>query len=103
MPYPLDNIAQEFRSAVLASDHTLAERLASEYARSASQAWESLSESERDTSALPAQARELLTWARGMTIVQRALLAEQIAILEKASHYWQAPAARRNSTMQVSV
>ena len=102
MPHPLDNIAQQFRSAVLASDHTLADRLASEYAQAASELWQSLSDSERESSALPEQTRELLTWARGMTIVQRAMLAEQLAILEKASRYRQALAANRNSTMQVS-
>ena len=103
MPQALDNIAQQFRAAVLASDHALADGLASEYAQSASEFWESMSDTERERSTLPAQARELLTWARGMTIVQRAMLAEQLAILEKASRYRQALAASQNSTMQVSV
>lgn len=49
--------------------------------------WESLPEPERAASPVPKQARELLSWARDVTIVQRALTIEQLSILEKACRY----------------
>ena len=103
MPAPLDNIALEFRSAVLAGDHVLAAQRVAQYAAAAAQFWQGLSEQDRAASELPAQARELLSWARGMTIVQRVITAEQLAVLEKASRYGAQPPATPVSTIQVSV
>ena len=87
MPSALDKIALEFRSAVLAGDHVRAERLVSEYRDAVTRIWRALPEESRGTSVLPKQANELLTWARGMTIVQRAILGEQLSVLEKSKHY----------------
>jgi hypothetical protein len=103
MPQALDKIAREFRGAVLASDHALAERLAGEYREALEAAWRNLPETERGASSLPQQASETFTWARGMTIVQRAMLAEQLAVLEKTKRYAAERAANRHSTIQVSL
>lgn len=106
MPAPLDNIALEFRSAVLAGEHALAMQRVAEYAGAAAAHWQMLSEEERAASELPTRARELLSWARGMTIVQRVITAEQLeqlAILEKASRYGAQRAATAVSTIQISV
>jgi hypothetical protein len=103
MPERLDRIARELRSAVLAGDHVLAERLASEYREALAEAWQGLPQSVRAASPLPAQARETLTWARGMTIVQRAMLAEQLAVLDKSIRYASDRAPSRRSTIQVSL
>jgi hypothetical protein len=103
MPQPLDKIARQLRSAILAADHVAAERVANEYALAVKEAWESLSASERARSTLPAQANELFTWARGMTIVQRAMLAEQLAVLQKSMRYGWDGSARPRPTIQMSV
>lgn len=102
MPERLDNIALEFRSAVLGGDHATAAQRLAEYARAAAEHWKTLTNEERAKSELPVQARELLSWARGMTIVQRVITAEQLAILEKASRYGVQGAAAGSSTIQVS-
>ena len=49
--------------------------------------WESLPERERATSLVPKLARELLEWARDVTIVQHTLARKQLLILEKARPY----------------
>src|SRR5579871_6180871 len=103
MPETLDKIAIAFRSAVLAADYALAERLAGEYRNALVDAWRTLPESGRETSSLPQQARENFTWARGMTIVQRAMLAEQLAVLEKTRRYAADRGAGRRSTIQVTL
>ncbi|HLG96582.1 MAG TPA: hypothetical protein VKX49_09770 [Bryobacteraceae bacterium] len=103
MPAVLDNIAFEFRSAVLAGDHVLAARRVSEYAAAVAQLWETLTQEERAASELPAQVRELLSWARGMAIVQRVIAAEQLAILQKASRYGVQQAATAHSLVEVSL
>jgi len=97
MPEQPDRIASELRSAVLAGDHLRAERLVPEYARALQAFWDRLPESERAASPVPSQARELLAWAREMTLVQRALVAEHLAIVEKASRY-RTPGAESNSS-----
>jgi F0F1-type ATP synthase membrane subunit b/b' len=102
MPAALDKVARELRGAVLAEDHASAERLAGEYRAALEEAWRALPESARAASSLPQQARETLTWARGMTIVQRAMLAEELAILDKAIRYASDRAPGR-STIQVSL
>lgn len=88
---------------MLAGDHVLAERLATEYREALAEAWQGLPQSVRAASPLPAQAHEALTWARGMTIVQRALLAEQLAVLDKSIRYASDRAPSRQSTIQVSL
>jgi len=75
------------RSALLGGDHVLANRLVSEYTDALREFWESLPESERAGSSIPQQARELLTWARDMTLVRRAIDAAQLAVVQKASRY----------------
>jgi hypothetical protein len=87
MPAPLDKLSQQFRSAVLAGDHPGAERLALQYVEALREMWESLPEAERASSLVPKRALELLAWARDVSIVQRALTHEQLAILEKACRY----------------
>ena len=42
MPEPLDNLARELRSAVLASDHEKATRLVAEYAEALGRHWTAL-------------------------------------------------------------
>jgi hypothetical protein len=83
----LDSLSLELRSVVLGGDHVLAGRLVAEYATAVREFWESLPESERAASIVPTQARELLTWARGMAVVQRAMAAEHLAIVRKAGRY----------------
>ncbi len=80
-------ISLKFRSAILAGDHALAGQLASEYALALRELWELLPEDERAASPVPQQSAELLTWAHRMTVVQRAIAKEQLAVIEKASHY----------------
>ena len=87
MAQALDKVSRQFRSAVLGGDHVLAGQLASEYAGALAEFWEALPESDRAASPIPQQARELLTWAHGMTQVQRAIAAAQLAVIEKASRY----------------
>jgi hypothetical protein len=103
MPEPLDKVARDLREAILAADHSSAERLVTEYRAALMEAWQDLSISARADSQLPQKANELLTWARGMTIVQRALLAEQLAALDKAIRYTSDRAPGRRSTIQVSL
>ena len=103
MPKPLDKIAKEFRAAVLAADHVSAARLATDYREALAEAWRSLSESDRRASTLPRQANETLIWARGMTIVQRAMLAEQLAVLDKSIRYASDRSPSQQSTIQVSL
>jgi hypothetical protein len=81
MAQSLDKVSREFRTAVLGGDHVLARQLAPEYTGALGQLWESLPESER------VAARELLVWAQQMTVVQRAVAAAQLAVIEKASQY----------------
>jgi hypothetical protein len=87
MSEALDNISREFRAAILASDHALAGRLASEYAATIEQTWLSMPEAERATSCIPQLCDELLSWAHQMTVVQRALAADQLAVIQKACRY----------------
>ena len=103
MPAALDRISHELRGAILAADHASAERLAGEYRAALEEAWRALPESARATSSLPQQATETLTWARGMTIIQRAMLAEQLAVLEKTKRFAASRATQQRSTIQVSL
>jgi hypothetical protein len=73
MPEPLDNLARELRSAVLASNHEKATRLTMEYAEALGRHWTALSRNERAASPVPKQSRELLNWAREMTLMQQAI------------------------------
>jgi primase-polymerase (primpol)-like protein len=87
MPPALHKIARELRSALLGGDQVRANQLVSEYAAAMREFWDSLPESDRVSSATPRQAAELLTWARDMTVVRRAMAAEQLGVVEKASRY----------------
>lgn len=84
---PLDKIANEFRSAILAADHTSAAGLVTEYVEAVRQAWELMPAHERAASQLPVQARELLAWAQNVTIGQRNLTSQQLEIVDIASRY----------------
>jgi hypothetical protein len=83
----LDHLALELRSAVLASNHELAASRSVDYTAALSSHWANLSGSQRANSPLPKQSLELLNWAREMTIVQQALAAQHLAIVEKANRY----------------
>jgi len=94
MPQTLDDLSLKFRSAVMAGDHALAGRLVEEYTVVLREVWMSLREEERAQSDLVDTAAELMGWARDLTVVQRALAAEQLAVIEKANHYSDGPAIR---------
>jgi hypothetical protein len=95
----LGRAARELRAAVIAADHTGAELALAHYIETLQQVWEALPEQERSGSALPARVRELLAWTREMTIIQRALTADQLGVVQKASRY-QRP-ANSHSGLQV--
>jgi|SRR5580658_420711 hypothetical protein len=98
----LDLLAGELRCAVLAVDHARADRVAREYAEALSEFWETLPASEQAVSPLPGLAHELLGWARGMTIVQRAIAAEQLASIQGTKRYHEErPRRARASSIQV--
>ena len=79
--------SRELRAAVIAVDHNAAERAASRYIEALQKFWESMPEQERAVSPVPTTARELLDWAREMTLIQRNLAADQFNVLQKASRY----------------
>ena len=79
--------SRELRAAVIAADHAAAERAACRYVEALQKLWESLPAQERAVSKVPDTARELLGWAREMTLIQRNLAADQLAALQKASRY----------------
>lgn len=83
----LERASRELREAVIAVDHSAAERAASRYVEALQKFWESLKESERAVSPVPTTARELLGWAREMTLIQRNMAADQLTVLRKASRY----------------
>ena len=83
----LERASRELRAAVIAADHSAAERAASRYVEALQRFWESLPEQERAVSPVPATARELLGWAREMTLIQRNMAADQFTVLQKASRY----------------
>lgn len=102
MPPRLDKLAGELRAAILGGDHALANRIAQEYSEAVSRHWETLPPSDRAVSPLPQLARELLTWARGMTIVQRAIAADQLALVQRTKRFQQERLGRvRTSSIQV--
>ena len=84
-----DKLAGELRAAVLAGDHARANRIVPEYAEALSQYWGTLPASDRAVSPLPKLARELLAWARGMTVVQRTIAGEQLAAVQRTRRYQQ--------------
>jgi hypothetical protein len=87
MPPALHKISRDLRSALLGGDQLRANQLVSEYAGALREFWNSLPQSDRAASSIPRQAAELLTWARDMTVVRRAMTAEQLAVVQKASRY----------------
>jgi hypothetical protein len=82
-----DKLACELRAAVLAGNHEKAERLAVQYTEAVRQLWMLLPAGERALSPLPKQSLELLAWVREMTIVQHALAAQHLAVVEKGRRY----------------
>jgi hypothetical protein len=87
MPTPQDNLAHDLRAAVLANDHEKAARLTVAYTAALREHWTLLSTQERARSPLPKQSLELLQWAREMTIMQQALAARHLALVEEAGRY----------------
>jgi hypothetical protein len=83
----LEGASRELRAAVIAHDHARADRAVSRFGEVVRDYWESLPERERAISSLPARTRELLAWAREMTLIQRNLAADQFAALQKARNY----------------
>ncbi len=83
----IHKISRELRSAVLAADQVRIGQLAAQYISAFEHVWLSLPQSEREVSQLPQQVRELMAWAREMTIIQRSLNALQLTIVEKAIRY----------------
>jgi hypothetical protein len=88
-----DNLARELRGAVLAGDHAKATRLTLEYSAALRQHWMTLSAGQRGASALPKQSLELLGWVRDMTIMQQAMAAQHLAMVQKAGRYQTARAS----------
>lgn len=86
----------------MAADYVLAGQFAADYREALIETWHSLPDSARAESSLPQQATEILTWARGMTIVHRAMLAEQLAALDKAIRYTSDATLHPRSMIQVS-
>lgn len=84
MPQPQDNLAHDLRAAVLANDHEDAKRLTMEYTSALREYWLTLSDQERADSSVPKQALELLNWVRDMTLVQQAMAAQHLAMVERA-------------------
>jgi hypothetical protein len=82
-----DHLAHELRAAVLASDHENAARLSVQYSAALQEHWMTLSAGERAASSLPTQSLELLNWVREMTLMQRALTAQHLGAIERASRY----------------
>ncbi|MGP0075351.1 MAG: hypothetical protein ACLPWF_25845 [Bryobacteraceae bacterium] len=87
MPQPLDNLARELRAAVLAVDHEKAARLSAEYSAALREHWMTLSPDECAASLLPKQSLELLNWVRDMTLMQQAMAAQHLRVIEKAMRY----------------
>jgi hypothetical protein len=90
----LDKLAKELRSAVIAGDHVRANRTVPKYAEALRQFWETLPASDRAVSTLPRLSQELLSWARGMTLVQRTMAAEHLVLVQKIGRYQQARLSR---------
>jgi hypothetical protein len=87
------DLARELRAAVLAGDHEKATRLTVEYAAALREHWMTLSAAQRAASALPKQSLELLGWVRDMTLMQQAMAAQHLAMVEKAGRYQTARAS----------
>jgi len=83
----LERASRELRAAVIGADHTGAEVALTDFIETLQQVWEGLPAHQRANSPLPARVRELLAWTREMTIIQRALAADQLRVLQKAILY----------------
>ena len=82
-----DRLARELRAAVLAVDHEKASRLSAEYTAALREHWMALSLEERAASSVPKQSLELLNWVRDMTLMQQAMAAQHLRVVEKAMRY----------------
>lgn len=83
----VDELSRQFRSAVISGDHEFASRLSRAYIDALQRAWQALPAGERATSTLPSQARELLDWARGATMIQRTIASDQLSVIRKVGGY----------------
>jgi hypothetical protein len=86
LPTP-DRLAHDLRAAVLAVDHEKASRLSAEYSAALRELWMTLSPEERVASSVPKQALELLNWVRDMTLIQQAMAAQHLRVIDKAMRY----------------
>jgi hypothetical protein len=87
MPQSLDDLARELRAAVLANNHETATSLSADYTAAVREYWVTMSPRERAASPLPKKSIELLTWVRDMTIMQQAMAAQHLAVVDKACRY----------------
>jgi hypothetical protein len=87
MSKALDKLSLDLRSAILGGEHIRAGELARQYTSALRELWEAMPASERAVSPFPRQARELIAWAHGMTVIQRALAADQLTVVRKARRY----------------
>jgi hypothetical protein len=94
MSKALDKLSLDLRSAILGGEHIRAGELARQYSGALLELWEALPASERAVSPVPRQARELIAWAHGMTVIQRALAADQLTVVQKARRYHAARSAQ---------
>jgi hypothetical protein len=87
MPQPQDNLAHQLRSAVLAGHHEDATRLTLEYTAAVQRHWSTLPDREKAASPIPKQSLELLNWVRDMALIQQAMAAQHLAVVEQAARY----------------
>ena len=83
----LTELARQFRAAILAGDHISAMTLAEAYGNALEPYWTNLNDADRANSQVPSTARELLTWAREATLIQRSMVGNQLTVLDKAIRY----------------
>jgi hypothetical protein len=81
---PADQLACQLRAAVLGVDHEKAARLSAEYTAAVRDQWIQLSAEQRAVSPLPQQSIELLAWVREMALMQHAMAAGHLAMVEGA-------------------
>ena len=72
---------------MIATDHARAARALDRFVEALREHWQSLPEGVRATSGIPSRTRELMTWTREMTLIQRNLAADQLNVVQKASRY----------------
>jgi hypothetical protein len=87
MPRPLDDVARDFRAAVIVGEHAQAARMAEEYTQALRAAWERMPASERAASGIPQKSCELLAWAMDVTAMHHKMAGQHLDALETAHRY----------------